>query len=737
MYLRKMIPVPISLKYGNLTLFKRLMTSKDTPGITRPTDAEPTARPTRKAASDSPIEDSPDDDGLDFVVTEAHSQTPDLVGGFKSTQTDPLGVESTADLMQAAARPDQTDQEDTAHPPSLIGESYPLPALPEEDFAGLDTDRLSITDDKLEPPQREDTLEKLSEQRIKEISQRMKAETARSDYLSEEETRQIISQMNGDSPTPKSGVGFDTQPIIPPKRNKDVSPTPADLEISIEKPRIAKRVRGIAFFAKGYIHITGEQDLHEGDEMTISGREYVLRRKKFSNKTIAAVVTPLAAVIVFALGAQLSPSAHIGDGRIVGVVLDYDGHLQLGGATIRLPVSGRTFETNGQGFFRSDQLSAGSYKIEYLINGQVLATDYATVSDNNITTVMLKPEVTQPVAATNQGMVTKATPGLEPARPQNEPPAAGRVSQTSAAAPKAPPTAKASPSSPFAKLTLAANVDGARLSIDGSVVGAGNLTYTKLKPGQHSYIVSKDGFKSANGTIDLRADQTSKLEVALQPSSPAPKPEKFPERDFYNSASGALERGDAQAAIADFTKAVELSPSYAEAYAKRAEAYRQAQNRQSAYEDYLRAAEIFQFRNEYDKAYSAYQEALKLNPKGTAAYLGRGSLYLARNEAIAAIADFDQAISLDRHNVDGYIGLGRARYNQGNFDKAAKHFRDARSIDSDNPIIHQYLMLSHFGAGDFGEVRKDYDKFLKCATEDQVRQLKADPRFVPVLRIVE
>jgi tetratricopeptide (TPR) repeat protein len=101
------------------------------------------------------------------------------------------------------------------------------------------------------------------------------------------------------------------------------------------------------------------------------------------------------------------------------------------------------------------------------------------------------------------------------------------------------------------------------------------------------------------------------------------------------------------------------------------------------------------------------------------------------------MADFDQVITLDKRNVDGYIGLGRARYNQGHFDKAVKHFRDARSLDSNNPVIYQYLMLSHFGAGDFSEAQKDYDKFLKCATEDQVRQLKADPRFVPVLRIIK
>jgi tetratricopeptide (TPR) repeat protein len=714
------------------------MTAQDTPGITRPKDAEPASGPARKPVPDSPNPQPPDDDGLDFVVTEANSQDPEMVGGFKSSPVDPLAVESTADLMQAAARPGKTEGNTTARA-SLFAESYvPTPAPPtEEDFGDLNTARIGINGSNEPPAQPESTVEKLSEQRIKEISQRMKMESARSDYLSEEETRQILSRMNGDDLATRTGTGFDTRPIIPPKRNKEAAAPPADFELPTEKPKIAKRVRGIAYFAKGYIHISGEQELREGDEMSICGREYVLRRKRVSNKMIASVVTPIAAILVFILGTQLSPDAQIGDGRIVGFALDQSNQPYVSGAAVRLPETGATFEINGQGFFRSDQLPAGSYKIEYVVDNHILATDYATVSDNNITTIVLRPEVAQaaapPVPAAGQSdpassslVQPKPAAPTVSSRPQPAAPTSGTTR-----------TAKGDARSTEAKLTLNANVDGARLSLDGSVVGAGNLTYTRLKPGKHSYTVSKDGYKSVSGTIDLRADNTSTLDVTLQSLSATPKAERSLDKELYSSGVAALEKGDAQTAIADLTRALEATPNYADAYSKRAEAYRLIQDKPSAYDDYLRAAGVYQSRNDYDKAAIAYQEALKLNPKGTGAYLGRGSLYLAKNEAIAAAADFDQVVTLDKRNVEGYIGLGRARYNQGHFDKAVKHFRDARSLDSDNPVIHQYLMLSHFGAGEFDEVRKDYDKFQKCATAEQIRQLKADSRFVPVLRILE
>ena len=714
------------------------MTAQDTPEITRPKDTEPASEPTRKPVPDNPTQKPPDDDGLDFVVTEAHSQDPEMVGGYKSLPIDPLAVESTADLMQAAARPGQTEGRVTPQA-SMLGEAYiPTPSPPaEEDFGDLNTDRIGIAGAGQPPAQPESTVEKLSEQRIKEISQRMKTESARSDYLSEEETRQIISLMNGDGPITKTGTGFDTRPIIPPKRSKEASSTPTDFELPTEKPKIAKRVRGIAYFAKGYIHISGEQELREGDEMSIGGREYVLRRKRVSNKMIASVVTPVAAILVFILGTQLSPDAQIGDGRIVGFALDQNNRPYVSGAAVRLPETGSTFEINGQGFFRSDQLAAGSYKIEYLVDNKVMATDYATVSDNNITTIVLKPEVAQPVASAMPAAAQSEQTSSSPAQTQAATPTVAARPRPAAPASGTTRAAKGDAPSTQAKLTLNANVDGARLIIDGSVVGAGNLTYTRLKPGQHSYTVSKDGYKSVNGTINLLTDKTNTLDVSLQSTAASPKSEKSVERDLYTTGVTALERGDAQTAIADLTRALELSPNRADAYTKRAEAYRLIQDKPAAYDDYLRAAGVYQSRNEYDKAAIAYQEALKLNSKGTGAYLGRGSLYLAKNEAIAAAADFDQVVTLDKRNVEGYIGLGRARYNQGHFDKAVKHFRDARSLDSDNPVIHQYLMLSHFGAGDFDEVRKDYDKFQKCATEEQIRQLKADSRFVPVLRILE
>ena len=127
---------------------------------------------------------------------------------------------------------------------------------------------------------------------------------------------------------------------------------------------------------------------------------------------------------------------------------------------------------------------------------------------------------------------------------------------------------------------------------------------------------------------------------------------------------------------------------------------------------------------------------MALRPKSIPVLLGRGNLYLSRGEEIAAIADFDMVIRLDKRNLQGYLGLGQARHDQGYFKKAIKHFKDARSLASDNPSIHRSLMMCYYRAGDFKQVKKSHEKFVKYVSEAELRAMRSDPSFAPVLRVI-
>ena len=65
-------------------------------------------RKLRQEGSSNPPQKSSgidDDDDLDFVVTEAHAEAHELVGGVKplATKEDDLGIESNSDLMEREA----------------------------------------------------------------------------------------------------------------------------------------------------------------------------------------------------------------------------------------------------------------------------------------------------------------------------------------------------------------------------------------------------------------------------------------------------------------------------------------------------------------------------------------------------------------------------------------------------------------------------------------------------------
>lgn len=725
-------------------LLQEPMTLKDTPDLIPSSANDESVRSSNEKTSPSnPKLPGPDDEKLDFVVTEAHGQDPELVSGFKTSEAEELGIETPADLMEteASTRREQIDR-------PLVGHDFevdqpPPPMPPEPDDTVNNAARVEPQAAPQKPTEPYGGLEHLSDEQVQEISRRMRAEAARVDYLSDDEKHRLMSAIgsgspaevlsSGDSPTQARGTGFNNEPITPPKRSKDSKPVQPDFEFGSDGPKIAKRTRGVAYYAKGYIQVTGQQELHDGDELVISGREYILRKKKLSSKVIAGIIASLAGIVVFVLGALFSSSADIGDGRVIGIVLDQSGRPVLTGGTVSFPELGRSYDLNGQGLFKTDRLDAGSYKLEFVVDQRILGADYATVADDNITTVTLKSSSAQPNAKTEP-----VNPQV-PSRLNPAPPSGGNRPDETADRPSTGTTNTARPAGAdtYAKLTLTADVDNAKLSIDGSIVGAGNLTYTKLKPGLHNYTVAKEGYQSANGIVDLKAGRTTDLEISLKPNVTQQKPQQSAEKDFYQSALSAADRGDLQKAVEDLNQAVTLKPDYSDAYVKRGTFYQRLNNNGAAHDDYLRAAEIYQVQKDYGQALSAFESALRANPKSVPAYLGRGSLYLARNEAIAAIADFDMVTRLDKRNLDGYIGLGRARYSQGNYDKATKHFKDARSLEPNNPTVHQYLMLSQFGMGEFKEVQKDYEKFLKCASDVQIQQMRADPKFAPVLRVIE
>ena len=86
-------------------------------------------------------------------------------------------------------------------------------------------------------------------------------------------------------------------------------------------------------------------------------------------------------------------------------------------------------------------------------------------------------------------------------------------------------------------------------------------------------------------------------------------------------------------------------------------------------------------RRDFTSAIAAYTEAIKLNPKSSVAYNGRGRAYGTAGESEKALKDFLQAIRLDPRFAEPFSGLGCVYIDMEAYDKAIASFNEAIRLD--------------------------------------------------------
>lgn len=188
---------------------------------------------------------------------------------------------------------------------------------------------------------------------------------------------------------------------------------------------------------------------------------------------------------------------------------------------------------------------------------------------------------------------------------------------------------------------------------------------------------------------------------------------------FAQTAKGSFKAGKTfckasnySDAVNQFTKAIELDPSYAEAYAARAEAYVMTEEFELAAKDYERAAQLDMGEAEY--AFSAgsmnyklenYQQAVNNLRMGLAEdsrnldaynYLVLSLIELDRIQE--AITEANKALNVKK-NSQNYINRGMVNYLSANYIKSEEDFRKAIKSDKESVIAHIGLSNSLYKQG--------------------------------------
>ncbi len=154
-----------------------------------------------------------------------------------------------------------------------------------------------------------------------------------------------------------------------------------------------------------------------------------------------------------------------------------------------------------------------------------------------------------------------------------------------------------------------------------------------------------------------------------------------------------------------FTRAIEIDPTYALAYAGLADSCSLLYTNFDATEANLRNAE------------SASRRALELGPGVAEAHVARGHAVSLQGKPADAEFEFETAMELNPQLFDAAYMYGRALLAQGKLEKAAKMFERAAELRPEDYVVPGMLGGTYSGLGRTADSQRAYKRQLSAASK--------------------
>jgi tetratricopeptide (TPR) repeat protein len=233
-------------------------------------------------------------------------------------------------------------------------------------------------------------------------------------------------------------------------------------------------------------------------------------------------------------------------------------------------------------------------------------------------------------------------------------------------------------------------------------------------------------------------------------------------QQLYQQGVSKYEVGKFQAAVEDFTQAIELYPQNALAYNRRGDAfyrlgdYQKAQadssqaillNPQDANAYYDRGFSLYEL-GKYKEAIADYTQAIKLDSKNPYSYYGRGLTWMKLKDNKGAIGDFSKAIALKPDYIEAYLQRGILRRRLKLRQAAIQDFDAVIGINPNDARAYYQRGLTQVANQQKDAAIKDYTNAININTKyieaylhrgdiysDQGNQLEATEDYNKVLQI--
>ena len=109
-----------------------------------------------------------------------------------------------------------------------------------------------------------------------------------------------------------------------------------------------------------------------------------------------------------------------------------------------------------------------------------------------------------------------------------------------------------------------------------------------------------------------------------------------------------------------------------------------------AYYEFLASGKTVEAKEEFEKAASAFQEAIKLNDRFVEAHRNLGRLYTVQKKNDLAAEQYRTVVELEPGNLENYLPLASALERLGRFDEARDVLTLAKSLTGD-PLVRKSL----------------------------------------------
>jgi len=289
--------------------------------------------------------------------------------------------------------------------------------------------------------------------------------------------------------------------------------------------------------------------------------------------------------------------------------------------------------------------------------------------------------------------------------------------------------------------SLVANHNGYFVAIDGFdalMVEIGKTMYSDaIRPGLTKEKLQKkldERLRKYNAQWD-KLNENQEMQKALQEMNAAEqkeekqreKEELLTAQDYFRRGFRASSEGHTQEAVKEYSKAIELDPSFASAYHNRGILYNNLGEHPKSLEDYSKAIELnptyvsayhgrgntYCDLGEQQKALEDYNKVIELDPSYTFVYNSRGNLYRVLGEQQKALEDYNKAIELDSSYAHAYNGRGNVYFDLGEQQKALDDYNKAIELDPSYAFAYNGRGNVYRGFGERQKALDDYNKAIE------------------------